>query len=100
MIALALALSLPQAQGESPPASSRLTVAEWSRQDERQRQILVVAAVEGLLLAASGPQGETSGVDARCLSDARLADVSSRVAEQAGASPFVLAVMEASGCSR
>jgi hypothetical protein len=96
---LALALAAIVSQGEVVTASPVLTVSEWKTRDERQRQILVVAAIEGLLLASAGQDGEISGVNGRCLSDTKLSDILERLPREEGASPLALSVMEVSGCS-
>ena len=98
MIALAIAMSVMVAQGEATQASPRLTVGEWKGQDASRRRILIMGAIEGLALAASGPRGDESGIDAACLANIRPSDVDVKLQQAMNASPFVLSVMEAGGC--
>jgi hypothetical protein len=102
VIALAVAMlaTLPQAGEVAQP--ERLTVSEWRRLPSRQRDIMVIGGVEGLILAASGPRGQETGVDRDCLASTTIRKIeqglmSEQVPE---GSMFALALTEAAGCSR
>lgn len=98
MIALAIAMTVAAVQGEVQEASPRLTVGEWRSQDERQRRILMVAALEGLMLAAAGPDGEKTGIDTACLPNASPDEIENKLRDAPEPASFVMAMVEASGC--
>jgi hypothetical protein len=98
VIALAIALAAATVQGEAQEASPRLTVGEWRSRDDRERRILLIGAVEGLMLASLGPGGETIGIDTTCLPQVLATDVEGKLREIPDQAAFVLSVVETSGC--
>lgn len=102
MIATLLAMTLAavgvEGVQEAPP---RLTVEEWRKLPDRQRYIILVGGMEGLLLAASGPNGDQTGIDQACLSSASLPQIDAKLNDEAmpAETPIALAIMEATQCT-
>lgn len=105
MIILALMLASATVEidrGGAQDVPPRLSVAEWRQQDEKTRQTMIVAAVEGLMLAASGPKGDQSRVDRDCLGKGDMDEIVKGLEspEMPDAMLISTAVLEVTKCSK
>lgn len=103
IIALMLLVTMQVQDAEevkAPPP--RFTVAEWRKLSDYDQSISIIGGVEALLLSASGPQGEETGIDQACLAAMNLPDVKAKLHDEnvIEESLFVYEMMEASGCNR
>jgi len=97
----ALAALLVTSMPAVAQTTAGFTLREWSRLDEHDRQVAMVAAVEGIMLASAAPGA--AGVDTECLVKISLPkmDTDMRQAVAGGRDGDFLAVMlEESKCSR
>lgn len=102
MIALAAAMLVLSSAPDVEVGPDRLTVSEWRRLPARQRDIMVIGGIEGLILAASGPRGAETGVDRDCLASTTIQKVERGLMSDdvPTESMFALALTEAAGCAR
>lgn len=98
--AAALAALMMTSMPAAAQAVAGFTLRDWTRLDSRERQVSMVAAIEGLLLATSASGG--ASVDDACLLKLTLpsldADLRQAAATRDG--EFVTVMVEVSKCSR
>lgn len=91
----------PPPSADIPTPASPVTVGVWSKLPIAERQHMIVASVESILLAASGPDGNTIGIDPSCLAGGTPTDLDGRMMTLAGRAPgihFNDAVRRLAGC--
>jgi len=102
VIALLLALTLVAPEQGEDPTPPPLTVSEWRALGEETRRLMLVGGVEGLMLAASGPRGDETGIDQDCLGRWTIDGLDKALMNEAtpAGTPLTSAVMEAAQCPR
>lgn len=78
-------------------------VGDWAKLPAQDRQSTIVAAIEGMLVAATGPLSGAPRVDQDCLSAVSVQAAEATMAKEAARSPrtpFLQAFLEATKCSR
>lgn len=97
-IAAVLAASTPAAA----QATAGFSLRQWSQMEQRERRIMIVAAIEGLMLAVSGKKPEATGLDASCLSLLTFEQIegSLHAAAAVDDGEFIDKLVEVSECSR
>lgn len=105
MIFLALMLAsatVEDDRGGVQDAPPRLSVGEWRQQENKIKQTMIVAAVEGLMLAASGPKGDQTGIDQVCLGKGSMDEIIKGIEnpEMPEAMLISTAVLEITKCTK
>lgn len=79
-----------------------MMLREWSRLPSVERQAMIVATVEGLLLAAASTTETVPRVDSQCVGTIPLTRIDEQLVQRSRArdAAFVDMFLEVSGCSR
>lgn len=98
----AVALLLTAATPSQAHPTGEVTLRQWSRLAQVERQTMIVAAVEGLLLAAAGPTETVPRVDSQCIGTVPLARLEQKLVAMSRTrdAAFIDMFLEVSGCSR
>lgn len=98
---LVLAAAAPAAAQDAPPHPP-YPIASWAKLAHEEREATIVAAIEGLLLAATGPEAGAPHVSQDCLAAVSVETAEKAMLDDARRSPgrpFVQSFLGATQCS-